>query len=289
MDAKDIRRLVLEALDAARLEHSKAIYDGIIHVTEALMCPRLAYLQRVEKASQPRVGDGTGARMALGTAVHEILEEQLRRRGWLTEVPILYNADGVRLIGFVDAFDPRTGTLLEIKTVGASVPSKPYWKHKVQAAFYAGVLGARRAYIVYISRMDGSVDVHPVDLDYGDVREYIIKRAKRLAWYLRRGEEPPAEPGPWCRSCPFRDRCPYARRYLAARARGEHRGERERGEAFHGRAGRGAGGGRRSRARVEPSASPGERGGASYQGRRAYTRRSYRSWRRRWQRGPYPP
>ena len=289
MDAKDIRRLILEALDAARLEHSKALYDGIIHVTEALMCPRLAYLQRVERASQPRIGDGTGARMALGTAVHEILEEQLRRRGWLTEVPVLYDADGVKLIGFVDAFDPRTRTLVEIKTVGASVPSKPYWKHKVQAAFYAGVLGARRAYIVYISRMDGSVDVHPVDLDYEDVREYIVERARRLARFLERGEEPPAEPGPWCRSCPFRDRCPYARRYEAGPARGEPRVARERGEAFHGRGGRGGGGGRRSPARAVQTESPGGRGGASYRGRRAYTRRPYRSWYRRWQRGPYPP
>lgn len=180
--------------------------DNVITVAEASHpCLRWAYLSR---RRQPKP-TGYEALLHLGNALHEIIESELRREGYETEVRVALNLDGVKIVGRADAVKYEVTPLaeevavdvLELKTVDG-VPEKPREHHVMQLQAYLNILGAEEGHIVYVDRAKGRIKVFKVRRDPKALEE-IKRRAKQLHEHLTKGEEPPPRRGPWCSYCPY--------------------------------------------------------------------------------------
>ena len=200
-------RLFMRMNEFSRLDPS----DPKVWVTEAVQCLRLSYWLRHTPAP---LRDASAILAAIGNSVHRVLGEQLAKDGWEVEKRVELDLGSLKLVGKVDAWHPETKTVLEIKTSDRA-PEKPHSHHVMQAVAYGYMTGAERVYIVYIGRRDGVVKVFRVRVD-DHVFRRVVERAARLRRALVAGEEPPAERGPWCETCPFRSRCLFSKR------RGKH-------------------------------------------------------------------
>tara|TARA_B100000131_G_scaffold323088_1_gene379735 strand:+ start:2893 stop:10269 length:7377 start_codon:yes stop_codon:yes gene_type:complete len=98
-----------------------------------------------------------------GTAIHEMVQNQLMQAGVVTRVEALVADSQNEIRSYVDAIyrDPRTGQdrPLEIKSigdVGLTKLTQPKWKHRVQLNSYLSMMGVTQGKLLYVSRDDPS-------------------------------------------------------------------------------------------------------------------------------------
>ena len=94
-----------------------------------------------------------------GTAIHEMVQNQLIQTGLATRVEALISDAELDLRSYVDAMykDPRTGQELplEIKSIGGhglGRLSKPKGKHRIQVNSYMAMMGVTQGKFLYVSR-----------------------------------------------------------------------------------------------------------------------------------------
>jgi CRISPR/Cas system-associated exonuclease Cas4 (RecB family) len=127
-----------------------------------------------------------------------------------------FEIDGqtVNVLGHVDAYDPETATIYELKTTrfaGWQVENGyiPHENHVAQVQCYQTLLEqygipVKRLVLVYV---DDST-IHPKLVPLGNRREWMIQRASAVHKALLTQELPRAEVGYWCRYCSFFTICP---------------------------------------------------------------------------------
>jgi len=196
-------RLFMRLLEHSRLEPA----DRRIWVTEATQCLRQSYLLRHTPVP---LQDASAVLATVGNSVHKVLGEQLVKDGWEVEKRVEMDLGSLVLVGKVDAYHPKTKTVLEIKTSNRT-PDKPHDYHVMQATAYAYITGAEKVYIVYIGRRDGVIRVFSVKRSEQVFRK-LMERAARLRHALVTNTEPPRERGPWCENCPFKAKCLFTGR-----------------------------------------------------------------------------
>lgn len=109
-----------------------------IHVTALVGCLRRSAYQQILATPTPYPHHKLVP--LIGTATHKFLEGAPDVDA-LTELPVAHDYDGVTVVGTVDYFNPRTGLLLDMKTVRGKAPSAlPYPEQKAQVQIYANIL-----------------------------------------------------------------------------------------------------------------------------------------------------
>ena len=224
IDEYQVRQWLKEAVG----ERVEFTYD-VIHVSEVTQCLRKSYYQR-RRASRTT---GLEAVIIIGSMIHLALQDVLRRYGFRPEFRVGMKEDGVTLIGHIDAYDPDRNIVLEFKTVNKIPKDWPWLSHEQQAVTYATMVDTDEAYIIYIDRGTGEVEVYQVGKDQ-ETLEKMLRRAKILSRALRENEPPEPERGPWCNYCPWKWSCfksrsksyyGRSRRYEGGRGRGYDRGK----------------------------------------------------------------
>lgn len=172
------------------------------YVTELLYCPLRSYLDRVDPSPPPLE---SAILMEIGRHIHELVARAAIDAGFQAEVPVEHSCGTATITGRADIVAPDA--VVEVKTV-AETPSRPHDEHALQAWFYAEVLGKRLAQILYISRLGGDAVAYPAEPPAEGAAATLCRRALLLKTALESGQEPGCIPGPWCRTCPYRQRCP---------------------------------------------------------------------------------
>jgi len=206
VDERFINRIMARAAWRMR----RVYPDDVISVTEASHpCLRWAYLGR---RRQPKP-TGYEALLHLGNAIHEMIQIELTREGYETEVRLALNLDGIRIVGRADAVRYEVTPLaeevavdvLEFKTV-EELPKKPHEHHVMQLQAYLNILESDVGHIIYIDRRVGRIKVFKVRRNPKALNK-IKERAKQLHEYLMKDELPPPKQGPWCNYCPYKLYC----------------------------------------------------------------------------------
>ncbi|ADV64440.1 CRISPR-associated protein Cas4 [Desulfurococcus mucosus] len=174
--------------------------DGsTIYVTDLVACSHKYHMRR----KYPELTIGFEPSMVLGELLHKGLEEVLKGEGYEVEksVEVPVEIDGARYIvkGRVDAYNPGTRTVVEIKSSRTSrgIP-KPH--HVEQLNIYLNIMDVESGILVYVTS--------------DKIVEYVIPRERVDVTGLVRNTlgnlvHPRYE---WeCEYCVFRRLCPYAR------------------------------------------------------------------------------
>jgi CRISPR/Cas system-associated exonuclease Cas4 (RecB family) len=127
-----------------------------------------------------------------------------------------FELDGrtITVIGYVDAYDPETATIYDLKTTRfvnwqAERGYVPRENHVVQVQCYYTLLAlygipVNRLVLIYVD--DKNIIAKQVPL--GKRREWMMERATLLHTALANSELPKPETGSACKYCPFTDVCP---------------------------------------------------------------------------------
>lgn len=186
--------------DAVKLK-ARVSSNSVIHVSEVVGCLRKSYYMRT------RAVQLTPANMLklLGDSLHSALQEVLRRNGWEVEHEVAIDLRDFKLVGHVDAYHPELEAVLEFKTTN-SRPEAPFITHLLQTQIYRILTNSKHAYIIYISRTDGSVKVFKIENNKNALK-LAIERAKQLKNALLSGNPPPKEKSQLCNYCEFQLTC----------------------------------------------------------------------------------
>jgi CRISPR/Cas system-associated exonuclease Cas4 (RecB family) len=127
----------------------------------------------------------------------------------------------ITIIGYVDAFDPETATIYDLKTTRfarwqAEKGHIPRENHTAQVQCYATLLGeygiaVNRLVLVYVD----DKEIIPKEVSLGDRKDWIIQRATILHNSMKDTVLPKPEVGGSCKYCPFVDRCPRSSEAIA--------------------------------------------------------------------------
>jgi CRISPR/Cas system-associated exonuclease Cas4 (RecB family) len=127
-----------------------------------------------------------------------------------------FELDGetISIVGFIDAFDPESGSLFDLKTTRFVKWQKekgflPREQHVAQVQCYYTMLETygipvSRLVLVYVD----DKEIVPIAVPIGNRREWMIQRASQLHRAFTKQEEPQPEVGSGCKYCPHRDACP---------------------------------------------------------------------------------
>lgn len=168
----------------------------VIYVTDLVSCTNKYFMRRL----YPDLAYAFEPPAVLGDLAHAGLESLLREHGFLPEFQVEKHVEVgsalYRVKGRVDAYNPDTGEVVEIKTA-RTLRAEPYEHHLAQINIYLNMLGSERGYLVYFTHdriAEFAVRRAPVDLE-GLVARLLRNEAHPLyAWE--------------CDYCPFRKLCP---------------------------------------------------------------------------------
>jgi CRISPR/Cas system-associated exonuclease Cas4 (RecB family) len=142
-----------------------------------------------------------------------------RALGWnelAIKLDIKVGDEEVTIVGFVDAYDPETATVYDLKTTRFVKwqAEKGFIRrdsHIAQVQCYSTMLEnygipVARLVLVYVD----DKDIVPVQVPLGNRREWMARRATQLYRALSKEETPTPEAGSSCRYCSHRSICPQA-------------------------------------------------------------------------------
>ena len=198
LSEEGVADLITEALRRVQPYHPPK--HDVIYVTEAVQpCMRRMYLERLHPRP-PSIATVTGEYL------HNLLQQVLKRLGYVTEFGVAKNLGDFKLTGRVDAvWQDDFPHIIEIKTV-SQLPKEPYATHIKQLRVYMSILEVPCGYLVYLDRNKGKTAIHMVQPDPSALEE-ALKNA-RVLWKALNDHVPPQKhEGAWCVFCPFRREC----------------------------------------------------------------------------------
>ncbi len=173
--------------------------SNVVYVTDLVSCHQKYHMRRL----YPELVIGFEPQLILGSLVHEGIEKILRDNGFITEYKIekqvQVNGTTYTLKGRVDAYNPDTKEVVEIKTARA-LQGDPSEHHVYQLNIYLNLLDSPKGYLVYITP-DKVVEyaVERTQVNIENEVSSLLKNEKhpRYAWE--------------CKYCPFYKLCPYSK------------------------------------------------------------------------------
>ena len=180
------------------------------HVSTLTNCLAKAYFERTTLTDEPL--DSAWAKLR-GTMLHYVV----RSLGWSElAVKMQFGLDGenITIAGHVDAFEPESATLYELKTTRfvkwqAEKGFIPRENHIAQVQCYATLLGlygraVNRLILIYVD----DKEIVPKEVAFGNRKQWMIERASTLHRSLKESVLPKPEIGSSCKYCPFINECP---------------------------------------------------------------------------------
>jgi len=204
LTAKIVERLALQRFE---------MHPGIYHVTETCGCLRRSYLER--KQGHDETYEQLWLRQR-GSALHRKVGYAFQ--GWKElpiRMPIQMSSEEIVLVGYVDAYDPEEGEIIEFKSTRLVKWQKkngflPHPHHVEQIQAYYSIwtrcygFPVRRLSIAY---MDDQTPPTRFPVQLQDITGRIRERTMHLHDALTRDIIPTPEPRSLCRYCPFKDIC----------------------------------------------------------------------------------
>lgn len=196
--------LIEEIIKSAIIRNVKKEYPlekTKIFVTEITGCIRQSFYNRIFLSD---LNYQAAFRILRGTLIHEWLAEKLpiglsevRDRSHLkTEMEI---GDGVKLLGRADYL--MGNYVVELKTTSKKKIDKPLEEHVNQILMYMHMLKKDKGVIVYLHD-NGEISSFTINRNDERIRKLIAK-ARDLYEALKNGYAPEAEPGYYCKWCPW--------------------------------------------------------------------------------------
>lgn len=175
-----------------------------IFVTEITGCIRQSFYNRIFLNN---LSYKAAFRILRGILLHEWLAEKLpiglsevRDRNYLKmEMEI---KDGIKLLGRADYL--MGNCVVELKTTSKKKIDKPLEEHVNQVLMYMYMLKKDKGVIVYLHD-NGEISSFTINRDEGKIKK-LIEKAKDLYKALKSGYAPKAEPGYYCKWCPWNTR-----------------------------------------------------------------------------------
>lgn len=220
-----LKRFSLEGEYARGLVRKTRIAKAKAHGADVGMCPRKVAMHCfLSKDHEIEEGGASVLYMAIGSAIHNAVQESFRSRGLLLSKEYRVESTHVGppkfspLAGYIDLIvkdEDNEPAIIEIKTCG-NLPPKPKPWHTEQAIVYSLLSGVKRAYLFYVSRNVADYTgrlIHKM-FPIPFVPEHHGEIARRMALSalaLRNGFIPPIPP--WleskndCGFCPFVGDC----------------------------------------------------------------------------------
>jgi len=170
-----------------------------IYVTEVSQCLLKSWFQRT--VAEPP-SDNKIILMVMGDSAHYLMKDYFPLGSG--EMGVEKTIDGVKIKGRAD----RVGEdfIIEFKTV-SYIPKSPYEAHIKQAQLYLWLFEKNIAFIIYVSRANGEINIFRIERDDKLIKE-LLDRAKILSSYLKRGVMPKPEKSNLCNYCEYIDLCP---------------------------------------------------------------------------------
>jgi CRISPR/Cas system-associated exonuclease Cas4 (RecB family) len=183
---------------------------GTYHVTELTQCLARAYFERTTPAQE--TVESAWAKLR-GSLLHYVD----RSLGWSElRVKMKFNRfdEPITVVGHVDAYDPETATVYDLKTSRFvkwqdEKGFLPRQAHLAQIQSYYTLLDSyaipvKRLVLIYVD--DKNIVAKEVPMGFR--REWMIQRAAILHAALNRTKIPEPEPDTWCKYCSFVQVCP---------------------------------------------------------------------------------
>lgn len=180
------------------------------HVSTLTSCLAKAYFERTSPVNEPI---GSAWAKLRGTLLHYMV----RSLGWSelrAKMRFQLGDETITIVGYVDAFDPETATVYDLKTTRfakwqADKRHIPRENHIAQVQCYATLLGqygiaVNRLVLVYVD----DKEIIPKEVALGNRKEWMIQRATTLHNSMKDSVLPRPEPGSMCHYCPYLDKCP---------------------------------------------------------------------------------
>ena len=183
---------------------------GTYHVTTLTSCLAKVYFERT-RSSEDSV-ESAWAKLR-GSLIHYVT----RSLGWSelrTKMTFDLDNELITIVGYVDAFDPETATIYDLKTTRfvnwqnekGFIPRE---NHTAQVQCYYTMLDAygipvSRLVLIYVD--DKNIVAKEVPL--GNRKQWMIQRASSLHKALVSSELPEPEVGSGCKYCQFLKSCP---------------------------------------------------------------------------------
>jgi CRISPR/Cas system-associated exonuclease Cas4 (RecB family) len=180
------------------------------HVTALTSCLAKSYFERTCSVEE-------SVESAWAKLRGSLLHYADRSLGWSElRVKVTYELDGrtITIIGYVDAYDPETATVYDLKTTRfvkwqAEKSIIPRENHIAQVQCYYTMLDlygipVNRLVLVYVD----DKTILPKEVPIGRRRQWLIERATVLHRALAKSEVPEPEVGSGCVYCPFIKMCP---------------------------------------------------------------------------------
>ena len=182
------------------------------HVSSLTSCLAKVYFERTSSVNEPI---GSAWAKLRGTLLHYMV----RSLGWSelrAKMTFQLGDETITIVGYVDAFDPETATVYDLKTTRyarwqAEKGHIPRENHIAQVQCYATLLGqygiaVNRLVLVYVD----DKEIIPKEVPLGNRKEWMTQRATTLHNSLKASVLPKTEPGTLCHYCPYLDKCPAA-------------------------------------------------------------------------------
>jgi CRISPR/Cas system-associated exonuclease Cas4 (RecB family) len=180
------------------------------HVSALTSCLAKAYFERTSPVNEPI---GSAWAKLRGTLLHYMV----RSLGWSelrAKMTFELGDETITIVGYVDAFDPETATVYDLKTTRfvkwqADKGHIPRENHTAQVQCYATLLGqygiaVNRLVLVYVD----DKEIIPKEVPLGNRKEWMIQRATQLHKSMKASVLPLPEPGPSCHYCSYLNKCP---------------------------------------------------------------------------------
>lgn len=149
-----------------------------------------------------------GKEAKIGDVIHDEIQKDLKKKfGDRIEIEGVYplEVEGVTINCRIDAIMNKE-LVMEFKTCKDSEGMKPKKEHILQANFYMGVTGIKKAVISYFKRSNG-LHIGSFHIDY-DAKMYkdVVGKFKRVinGKFLKHSNK-------FCKFCPYSYKCKFAR------------------------------------------------------------------------------
>jgi len=184
--------------------------ENTIHVTSLTSCLAKSYFD-ADVCPEESV-ESAWAKLR-GTLLHYAG----RSLGWnelKAKLTFQLNGTTITIVGHVDAYDPETGTIYDLKTTRFVEWQEkkgfiPRLSHIKQIQCYYTLLDS---YGIPVNRLvllyTDDKNIVPKEVPLGNRREWMINRAMILHRALAKSELPAPEPSDICKYCPHIARCP---------------------------------------------------------------------------------
>ena len=180
------------------------------HVSTLTSCLAKTHFERTSPVNEPV---GSAWAKLRGTLLHYMV----RSLGWSelrVKMSFRLADETITIIGYVDAFDPETATVYDLKTTRfarwqAEKGHIPRQNHIAQVQCYATLFGeygiaVNRLVLVYVD----DKEIIPKEVTLGNRKEWMIQRATMLHKSLEESVLPKPEVSGSCKYCSFVNQCP---------------------------------------------------------------------------------